>query len=292
MTRSRVAVVRSTYDNVKEKIAEAIELAGGLHIESKKKILIKINLCDFRPPETGAITHPLFLDAFLSYLRSKYPNNEIFVIESDATAAQPDLLIKWFGFLPILEKWNAKYMNLSREEKVVVEIRGRHFKKMEIPKVFLDAYFISLPKMKTHTLTKITCCLKNQFGCIPVTRKIKFHRWLDDVIVDANLAMRPNFCLVDGIISMVGTQGPAFGIPTRSNLIVAGSDPVAVDSCCARIMGFNPYLIGHIRKSATSGVGSIRSQMVGMNLKECRIESEFSPIELIIMKIAEKLSKT
>ncbi len=43
--------------------------------------------------------------------------------------------------------------------------------------------------------------------------KKKFHTNLDDVIVDSNLAMKPDFCIVDGIVAMGGTKGPNDGVP-------------------------------------------------------------------------------
>jgi uncharacterized protein (DUF362 family) len=176
--------------------------------------VIKINLCDFRLPETGAVTHPIFLDATLNYLRSNFKDLNIFVVESDASSARPDLLIKWLGFEDTLKKNSAKYVNLSKIESFKKPIHGRHFKEMNVPAVIADAdYFISMAKLKTAMLTKITCCLKNQFGCIPYSRKIKFHNKLDDIIVDSNLSMKPNFCIVDGIIAMGGTKGPNDGVP-------------------------------------------------------------------------------
>jgi len=106
--------------------------------------------------------------------------------------------------------------------------------------LFEDSYFITMAKMKTHSLTKISCALKNQYGCLMEKRKIKFHRFLDDAIMDANLAMRPDFCLVDGIVGLGTARGPVWGIPINARSIVAGSDPVAVDCVCAKIMGLIP----------------------------------------------------
>ena len=96
--------------------------------------------------------------------------------------------------------------------------------------------------MKTHSITKISCALKNQFGCIPIKRKVQFHPHIDDVIVDANLAMKPNFSIIDGIIGLGGAQGPIWGPPIHSKTIIASPDTV-----CAKILGFHPNFIGHIK---------------------------------------------
>jgi len=76
---------------------------------------------------------------------------------------------------------------------------------------------------------------------------------LNEIITDVNQVMRPDFCFVDGIISLGGPQGPSFGIPIASEVIVTGKDPVAVDAVCAKIMGLNPMFISHIRKARAQG---------------------------------------
>jgi uncharacterized protein (DUF362 family) len=67
MASSTVSVVKSSYSDVRENLAKAISLAGGFHASNlgdKEKVVIKVNLCDARTPDTGTVTHPVFLDAF------------------------------------------------------------------------------------------------------------------------------------------------------------------------------------------------------------------------------------
>jgi uncharacterized protein (DUF362 family) len=258
-----------------------------LDLTNGDSVVIKINLCDFRLPETGAVTHPIFLDATLNYLRSTFKDLNIFVVESDATYARPDLLIKWLGFESALKKNGAKYVNLSKIETYRKRIDGRYFREMNIPRILSDSnYFISMAKLKTCLATKITCCLKNQFGCIPYPKKSTFHHRLDDVIVDANLAMKPDFCIVDGIIGMGGTKGPNDGVPLNYETIIAGKDPVAVDSVCANILGFRPFFVGHIRKAQASSVGQMKCRLVGESLSKIVRDSEFSNTYARILRFA------
>jgi uncharacterized protein (DUF362 family) len=260
-----------------------------MNIQKNSRIIVKINLCDFRPPETGAITHPRFLDAVLKYLNRNFANHEIYVVESEATSAAPDLFIEWFGFKPILRKYGAHWANLSKTPRVEKKIDGRHFRRLWISELFDDSFFITLPKLKTHSITKITCALKNQFGCLVEKRKIKFHRFLDDAIVDANMAMRPHFCIVDGIVGLGTARGPAWGIPIKSGSIIAGSDPVAVDCACSKIVGFNPYFIGHVRKAAASKIGSMKYQIVGDSLSSVRTNFQFSAFDWYTFRLASFL---
>lgn len=52
----------------------------------------------------------------------------------------------------------------------------------------------------------ISCSLKNQFRCYPYTKKTKYHKHLISAIIDANLAMKPNFSVVDGVIFESGVH--------------------------------------------------------------------------------------
>lgn len=287
---SIVGMTRSTYTEIHKKIGIAIERGGGINLNgNENRIVIKINLCNFRMPDTGVVTHPVFLDAFLSYLESLSKDLTIFVVESDATVARSDQLVRWLGLKPIIEKHGAKWVNLTKTQRIKTRIKGHYFHEIGIPKLIADSdYLITMPKLKTHSLTKITCCLKNQFGCIPYPRKMKFHPILDDVIVDACLAMKPDFCIVDGILGMGGVKGPDMGIPIRSNVVITGKDPVSVDTVCAKIMGFNPYFIGHIRKAEKSGIGCMSYKLVGEDLAYVK-KFEFNHLYGLIIRSVTSL---
>src|SRR5215470_16208835 len=57
------------------------------------------------------------------------------------------------------------------------------------------------------------------------------------------------FVIADGIIAMEG-NGPLNGTPRPLGRIVLGDDPVAADATCARLMGFDPEKIVHIREGS------------------------------------------
>ena len=258
-----VGIVRSTYDDVYENLGRLLKLTKDFPVQSGDLVAIKMNMCDARLPETGTITHPVFLDALLRYLRENFENLDIYVVESDATVVFADDFIRWFGYMEILDKWQAKWWNLSKDKIVNKKISGRHLKEVPVPEILMRSKVINLSKLKTNSLSKVTFSLKNQFGCLPIVQKSIYHENLDAVIADVNLAMPPQFSIVDGIIGVGGPKGPSFGVPLKTNLIVAGADPVAVDAACARLIGINPRKIRHIRWSQQAGVGSTKYQLVG-----------------------------
>lgn len=296
MARSADVVVARChgYDSLRDVLSKAVDALGGLEIINDK-IAIKVNLCDARPPETGVITHPTSLDALLWLLREHLNfDGDIYVVEGDSGSVLADQYVRWFGFLPVMERWRAHWLNITKAKKKVVRVNGRFFKILKLPEQLVDSFFISLAKLKTNVITRFTGILKNQFGCLPMVYKAKFHPWIDMVIGDINQVLRPGLGIVDGIIAHVGTKGPSYGMPVRANLVVVGADPVAIDTTCARILGFRPSSIGHIRECARRGLGRIRDfkiELIGFDGRDSLplVGSLWSPIEGAVIRWLDKL---
>jgi uncharacterized protein (DUF362 family) len=246
-------------------------------------------MCDARTPETGAITHPTFLDALLRYLRENYEDLVIYVVESDATVVIADKFIHWLGYMPILERWGAKWHNLSRDDVVNVPVSGYYMKEIAIPAILTRSCLVSFSKLKTNTLSTITASLKNQFGCMPMVQKSVFHDHLAEVIADVNRVIVPSFSIVDGIIAMGGSRGPAFGVPIRAEVILTSRDPVAVDSASAALMGIRPSRVKHIRLAAKAGIGSMDYQLVGDEVP--RVDFELSWLDDLQFRVARALKR-
>jgi len=58
-----------------------------------------------------------------------------------------------------------------------------------------------------------------------------------------------HFVIADGVLAMEG-NGPLNGTPRSLGRIVLSDDPVAADATCARLMGFEPRRVVHIREGA------------------------------------------
>jgi hypothetical protein len=129
------------------------------------------------------------------------------------------------------------------------------FKKLEIAQTVLDCDFlINVPVMKAHGQTLITCSLKNLKGVMPRAMKTAFHGVdLDRAIAQLASVVTPDLIIVDGI------QGDLFSEtghnPVRMERILAGTNPVEVDSVVADMLGYSPRTIRHIAYSADAGLG-------------------------------------
>jgi len=125
-------------------------------------------------------------------------------------------------------------------------------------------FIISLAKLKTHCETGASLSLKNMKGLITRDReRIRFH--LLDVhkcIVDLNKLFKPSLSIVEGLIALEGIGPLVPGTPLDLGVLVAGTDPVAVDSTCCRVMHFDPADIKHIKLASENGLGRIKPEEI------------------------------
>jgi len=250
------------------------------------KIGIKVNLCDYRMRETGVTTDPLVLDPLLKILRSKYPESTIYLIEHDATSTIASNLFKWLDIDKTAARYDAACVSLADHDWEKVKIDGYRFKEIDVSRTILDCdLMINHPKLKTHGRTKVTCGLKNMFGCYRIKNKVAYHRFLDEAIVDINLAVKSHITIVDGYLCVEGNRGPTQGLPKKTGVFIGGEDIVAVDACCAKVMGFNPNFITHIRLAQKKGLGSMRydleSELDKDQLRELKFKFNFGKYALM-----------
>jgi uncharacterized protein (DUF362 family) len=157
-------------------------------------------------------------------------------------------------------------LNIDDLERVPLKTQASRLRELYFPKTVRGVDFlVSMPKLKTHHWAGVTLSLKNMFGVIPGScygwpKNILHWAGIDRAILDINAAVRPDFAIVDGIIGMEG-NGPIQGVSKLAGVLIAGDDPVAVDSTSARIMGLAPEKINHIAHAATL-LGHIDAQKI------------------------------
>ncbi|MGE5455469.1 MAG: DUF362 domain-containing protein, partial [Methylocystaceae bacterium] len=121
---------------------------------------------------------------------------------------------------------------------------------------------------------RMTGAIKNQFGCIPGLLKGEYHVKLPGVnefaqmLVDLNLALRPRFYIMDGIVAMEG-NGPRGGKPRAMNILLLSVDPVALDATVCRLVDLKPDYVPTLRLGQAGGLGSMQDvQLVGDDISE------------------------
>jgi len=105
---------------------------------------------------------------------------------------------------------------------------------------------------------------------------------LDYMIASVSKALPCHLVVVDGFYGMQGNGAPLKGEPANAGILVAGTNRVAVDSVCARLIGIDPQKVPHIALSAERGVGALdidTIELVGDSVESTRVKFKGSIIE-------------
>lgn len=266
-----------SYDEIKKVVFRILEnIKGSSNLSVTSTVLLKLNLCLLKGPETGATVDPRVARAVVDWLVEEHDLARVYLAEADATHLSADMAFKALGWCKYFkDDPKVQFLNLSNDERVLV--KGRFLKNLEMSKRMMEADFlISLAKLKTHTQQKITCVMKNQFGAIPYKYKIIYHPVLAKAIYDATSARLPDLSIIDGLIAMEG-NGPTNGIPKRTKLLLASNDPVSLDHFCAKLMGFKPMTIPHLKLAYKLGLGKTQYEVLGNSPNPLNLRFKFLP---------------
>lgn len=263
MSPSRVAVIRcDSYDSAKvdEAVERGLSLLGGPErfVHADERIILKPNLLVGSDPKDAVTTHPAVFSAVARALLGTGAD----LTWGDSPGIGTGMGAgKRAGIAAAAADLGLEAADFGNG-RIASFPDGRLIKQFTIAASVLDADgLVSLPKMKTHALTRMTGAIKNQFGCIPGMLKGEFHTRMPDAVrfsqmlVDLNRFLRPRLFVMDGIVAMEG-NGPRGGTPRAVGVLLLSEDPVAVDSVACRIMALDPSLVEPIVWGARWGLGT------------------------------------
>jgi uncharacterized protein (DUF362 family) len=262
-----VSIVGVRHEDVEGAVREAVSLTNSFETVAWEgvKVLLKPNVALPARIGTGIVTDARVVEAVTKIVLERDPKR---VVIGEGSGVGYDFPIRLdsihcmevAGVAEVARKLGVELVDLNQDERVEVKAPDAFvMDRFAIAKTVAEAdVIISLPVIKTHIRTGITCGLKNMKGVLPGDEKKRTHKLgLDRGIVDLNRVTKPTFTVVDGIIGVQGAWGSESdgidGVPL--GLIIAGSDVVAVDAVCATIAGFDVGGILHIQGAAEANLG-------------------------------------
>jgi uncharacterized protein (DUF362 family) len=256
---SFVRVCSPSSESLKKAIKDSLDLVNFNFNRKLNKIVIKPNMCYYYHPSTGEVTDPDFVGALIDVLRKNLVGtSEISVVESDATAMKCKHAFKMLGYSKMAEEKGVALVNLSEEKNkcVEAEIHGSKFLFL-IPEIFHETELVvNVPKPKYMKTAKISCALKNFYGCNAYQKKSIYHKVLDEAIVFINKQIRTDLVIFDGLMA-VGKN------TKRLNMIMSSKNPVAADAAASTLMGISPASVRQIALASKEGIGSMNFSPVG-----------------------------
>lgn len=232
------------YEIMKQANAKDIIPANG-------KVAIKPNLVVSKPASSGATTHPEVVMGIIDYLK-EIGIEQIEIIESSWVGANTKMAFTAAGYAALSLRTGVPLHDLKKDDSVTVQSNGLELK---ICKRALDADFlINVPVLKAHCQTYFTCALKNLKGIIPDSEKRRYHTLgIHEPVAKLAAVFKQGMVVVDGLCGdLTFEEG---GTPVEMNRVIAGVDPLLVDSYCCGLIGYAPDDIGYIRMAKELGVG-------------------------------------
>jgi len=269
--KAEVSIVKTNpqpqYDEIHRAVQQALDLIGGIRDVVRPNHLVLINPSWVAPPverQAGCITIPEVSRAVADIVKDLGARPVI--AESSAVGVNSEKVIQASGYRQLRE--------LGYEVIDLKSLKTTIQMPVENPKVFetIETWdlvqqadvIISVPKLKTHDQTEMTCSIKKLKGLLTDKNKKAMHQQgLFEGVIDLMAAVKPRLAVVDALVCQEGV-GPVFGKPVEMNLVLAGKDLVSVDAVCARLIGYDPRETLLTVNAAARGLGVMDPEKIAI----------------------------
>jgi uncharacterized protein (DUF362 family) len=245
---------------------KALEVLGGISrfVKHGQRVVIKPNMSFAKSPDFAATTHPMVVVA-VARACMEAGAREILVL--DHTLQRAELCLDRTGIRDACKQHVPGVHVLAlQDRKFFQEIRipqGKVLNRVEVLKDILDnTALISVPVAKSHSSTGVSLGLKGLMGLIWDRGSFHYQFDINQGIADLATVIRPRLTILDATRALAsgGPGGP--GDVRKPNLVVAGADPVAVDSYGAGIVpwygrNFKGRQVEHLLIAHQRGLGQI-----------------------------------
>lgn len=244
---------------------KALEALGGISrfVKNGERVVLKPNMSFTRTPEFGATTHP---QVVATVARACMEAGAQQVLVLDHTLHRAELCLERTGIREACKDIPGVHVLALQERKFFREIKipqGKVLERVEVMKEVLDSpVLINIPVAKSHSATGVSMGIKGLMGLI-WDREI-FHSQvnMNQALADLATVIKPQLTILDATRALTsgGPGGP--GEVKKPNLIIAGIDPVAVDSYGVSVVPwygqtFKGRQVEHLQIAHQRGLGKI-----------------------------------
>lgn len=239
-------------DRIRGIIREGIE---GLGVKPHGKVLLKPNLI-FAHRRYGkyGCTNPHIIESIIDVLGALPEVEKITIGERTAVTVPTRYTFNEAGYAYLAKKPKVDLCFFDEAKLVEVPLKkGTVHKSLHVARALAEADFkVWAPKLKHHASTKITNALKLNIGILDSKERLQGHDWhLEEKIADLYEVGHPDLVVDDAVL--VGQQAELVPKPLNLGIMIMGTKGVAVDSVGARIIGFDPDDITHLKIARSRG---------------------------------------
>ncbi len=233
-------------------VAEGMQELG---IKPFGKVLYKPNIVfAHKRYAMHPFTHPNVTEAILDQLTSTPEVEKVTIGERCSVYMPTRFNFNMAGYGRFRKKPKVDIRFFDEDDLVEVPFeKGVVHKTMLLSRTVAEAdYKVYAPKLKHHISTKLTCTLKLNIGICDQKERLEGHTYqLEDKIADLYEVGHPDFIVVDAIT--IGQQNEIVPKPLHLGVIMMGTSGIAIDSVAARLIGFDPDEIDHLKIARERG---------------------------------------
>jgi uncharacterized protein (DUF362 family) len=244
---------------------KALEVIGGISrfVKKGQRVVLKPNMSFARTPDFSATTHPLVV-ATVAQACIEAGAKQVLVL--DHTLQRAELCLERTGIRQACKNIPDVHVLALQEKKFFGEIKipqGKVLERIEVFKEILDGQvLINIPVAKSHSATGVSLGMKGLMGMIWDRESFHSQYNINQAIADLGTVIKPHLTILDATRALVsgGPGGP--GEVKKPNLIIAGIDPIAVDSYGVSIVPwygqtFKGRQVEHLLVAHQMGLGKI-----------------------------------
>ena len=242
----------------------AIKALGGMQrfVSRGDKVVVKPNMGFGNPPNRATTTEPMVVRAVVEQALEAGAKR---VLVLDNPCHKADIVLEVCGISKALKGLPDTFIYTVTRDSLFKEValpKGQVLKKQKVAIDILEAdSIIAVPVAKSHGSAMVSFGMKGWMGVV-LERK-HWHVWVDlhKAIADIATFVRPKLTVLDATRALVtgGPGGP--GKVEHLKKIVAGTDPVAVDTFGVTLAkwggtGYRVEQVPSIMHAAALGVGT------------------------------------
>jgi uncharacterized protein (DUF362 family) len=256
-------------------VGRAIDLLGGMKqfVKKGQRVVIKPNMSFAKTPDEATNTSPKVVAAVARACMEAGAKNVLVV---DHTLQKAELCLERSGIREACKPVKGTHVLALNDERFYQQVRvprGKSIAQLKIMKEVMRCdVLINLPTAKSHSATGVSLGMKGLMGVIWDRGSFHSKADLNQAIADLSTVVKPALTIIDASRALIngGPSGP--GKVEKLNTIIAGIDPVAVDTYGVSIARwydkkFEVINVKHIMAAHRMGLGN-------NNLDQLRIKKE------------------
>ncbi len=263
-----------TYEEIKNGLASLIDRLGGLKkfVKPGQSVAIKPNIVSDHGLKDGQVIGGIVTDSRLvkALVELLLPlASHVYITEgSSINRSETTKMFRHYGYgeIAALDPARVSLVDLNNDALVEKQVPGgKRMASRKVPATIEKVdVIINMPVLKIHFAAVTSLSIKNLQGVMPPLEKYMSHFFgLWQNLVNIHHLVKPKLIIIDGLTGLEDF-GPISGTPKKMDILIGGTNPVAVDSVAMRTMGLEPKTSPPVFLAWIQGMGPIEEKMINI----------------------------